>query len=29
VLDLLWVPEIKRSVISISVINKKGFDVAF
>jgi hypothetical protein len=26
---VLWVPELKRSVISISMIEKKGFDVAF
>jgi hypothetical protein len=29
VTNVLWVPELKRSVISVSVIEKKGFDVAF
>jgi hypothetical protein len=27
--DVLWVPKLKRSVISVSIIEKKGFDVAF
>jgi len=27
--DVLWVPELKRSVILVSMIEKKGFDVAF
>jgi hypothetical protein len=27
--DVLWVPECKRSVISVAMIEKKGFDVAF
>jgi hypothetical protein len=29
VMNVLWVLELKRSVISISVIEKKGFDVEF
>jgi hypothetical protein len=29
VMDMLWVPELRRSVLSVSVIEKKGFDVAF
>jgi hypothetical protein len=29
VTNFLWVPEFKRRVIPISVIEKKGFDVAF
>jgi hypothetical protein len=29
VTDVLWVPELKRSVLSVSMIEKKGFDVAF
>jgi hypothetical protein len=27
--DVLWVPELKRSVISVSVIEKKGYEVLF
>ena len=27
--DVLWVPELKRSVISVSMIEKKGFDEVF
>jgi hypothetical protein len=29
VMDVLWVPELRRSVLSVSMIEKKGFDVAF
>jgi hypothetical protein len=29
VTNVLWVPELKRRVISVSVIEKKGFDIAF
>jgi hypothetical protein len=27
--NVIWVPELKRSVLSVSTIEKKGFDVAF
>jgi hypothetical protein len=26
---MLWVPELKRSVLSVSMIKKKGFEVLF
>jgi hypothetical protein len=29
VTNVLWVPKFKRSVLSVSTIEKKGFDVAF
>jgi hypothetical protein len=29
VTNLLWVPQIKRSVLSVSMIEKKGYDVTF
>jgi hypothetical protein len=29
VMDVLWVPELRRSVLSVSTIEKKGFDVLF
>jgi hypothetical protein len=29
VMDVLWVPKLRRSVLSVSTIEKKGFDVAF
>jgi hypothetical protein len=29
VMDVLWVPKLRRSVLSVSGIDKKGFDVAF
>jgi hypothetical protein len=29
VMDVLWVPELRRSVLSVSMIEKKGFDIAF
>jgi hypothetical protein len=29
VMTVLWVPELRRSVLSISTIEKKGFDVVF
>jgi hypothetical protein len=29
VMNMLWVPELRGSVLSVSMIEKKGFDVAF
>jgi hypothetical protein len=29
VMNVLWVPELRRSVLSVSTIEKKGFDVLF
>jgi hypothetical protein len=29
VMDVLWLPKLRRSVLSVSTIEKKGFDVAF
>jgi hypothetical protein len=29
VMNVLWVPELKRNVLSVSVIEKKGFNVSF
>jgi hypothetical protein len=29
VTNVLWVPELKKSVLSVSAIDKKGFDVVF
>jgi hypothetical protein len=29
VVNVLWVPELKRSVISVLLIENKGFDVVF
>jgi hypothetical protein len=29
VMNVLWVPELRRSVLSVSMIEKKGFDIVF
>ena len=29
VMDVLWVPELRMSVLSVSTLEKKGFDVVF
>jgi hypothetical protein len=29
VINVLWVPELRRSVLSVSTIEKKGFDIMF
>jgi hypothetical protein len=29
VMDMLWVPELRRSVLSFSTIEKNGFDITF